>query len=318
MLLSIITPTYNRANKLRDVYLSLRDQSFQDFEWVIVDDGSIDNTKQVVFELIKNAKFKIKYTKICHGGKHFATRRAYEVAAGDWVFELDSDDTLYDETTLQKISTWISELKNTHCAIAGCFIDQHNNKMPELNNKCFVDYNREDYLDTFCNLDTWNLLNIPWVMKMEYARSVMPPKITDNLSYFPEAVINFRRVLNKDDFNLRVYNTPIYRYNMYNEDSVSVNTSKTNAMWWYHKSMILDLKKWHLSDKYQKFYKSHVHGLLNFPGKTLKDKWLVLYNAGDLNAFWRNLPSYILKTLFSVTNVDNKHQITFLGIRISV
>ena len=48
ILFSVITPTYNRAEKLKDCFLGLPKQSFSNFEWLIIDDGSIDKTKSLV------------------------------------------------------------------------------------------------------------------------------------------------------------------------------------------------------------------------------------------------------------------------------
>ena len=51
MLLTIFTPTYNRANKLENDYNSLKNQISSEYEWLIVDDGSIDNTKKLLKNL---------------------------------------------------------------------------------------------------------------------------------------------------------------------------------------------------------------------------------------------------------------------------
>ena len=48
---TIFTPTYNRKNKLNNLYQSLRKQSFFNFEWLIIDDGSLDDTKELVYSL---------------------------------------------------------------------------------------------------------------------------------------------------------------------------------------------------------------------------------------------------------------------------
>ena len=52
MLITIFTPTYNRAELLPRLYKSLQEQTNKDFEWVIVDDGSTDNTKEVIDNII--------------------------------------------------------------------------------------------------------------------------------------------------------------------------------------------------------------------------------------------------------------------------
>jgi len=58
---TVFTPTYNRANTLPRVYESLRAQTFRDFEWLIVDDGSKDDTKQIVERWQAMAEFPIRY-----------------------------------------------------------------------------------------------------------------------------------------------------------------------------------------------------------------------------------------------------------------
>lgn len=61
MELTILTPTYNRAELLKNLFQSLQTQIIHKFEWLIVDDGSTDNTRVTVEEFIKIAKFPIRY-----------------------------------------------------------------------------------------------------------------------------------------------------------------------------------------------------------------------------------------------------------------
>jgi len=58
---TVFTPTYNRAHTLPRVYESLKHQTFRDFEWLIVDDGSTDNTKELVEVWQKENLFPIRY-----------------------------------------------------------------------------------------------------------------------------------------------------------------------------------------------------------------------------------------------------------------
>lgn len=94
--LTIITPTYNRANLLLSCFLSLCKQTDFSFEWIIVDDGSTDNTEDVVNEF-STTSFPIKYIKKINGGKHTALNASHSYINGEYVLILDSDDTLtYD------------------------------------------------------------------------------------------------------------------------------------------------------------------------------------------------------------------------------
>ena len=70
-LITILTPTYNRAHLLGKLYESLLNQENYNFEWLIIDDGSTDNTKDVV-KTFKNEKFAVKYMFKENGGKHRA------------------------------------------------------------------------------------------------------------------------------------------------------------------------------------------------------------------------------------------------------
>ena len=94
-LLSIVTPTYNRADYLPQCYQSLKDQTDQHFEWIIVDDGSTDNTAKVVASFqAETPEMQIQYVKKANGGKHTALNASHPFIHGDYVLVLDSDDTL--------------------------------------------------------------------------------------------------------------------------------------------------------------------------------------------------------------------------------
>jgi len=94
---TVFTPTYNRKHTLPRVYESLRNQTFRDFERLIVDDGSTDNTKELVEQWQKEANFPIHYFYQENQGKHIAFNRAVELAKGGLFLPLDSDDACVPE-----------------------------------------------------------------------------------------------------------------------------------------------------------------------------------------------------------------------------
>ncbi|OCA70478.1 hypothetical protein BBI01_10990 [Chryseobacterium artocarpi] len=94
MIITIFTPTYNRAEYLLKLYESLLNQTSKEFEWVIVDDGSSDNTYDVVTNFIEENKILIKYFKQENSGKHIAINKGVELAQGKLFFIVDSDDYL--------------------------------------------------------------------------------------------------------------------------------------------------------------------------------------------------------------------------------
>ncbi len=94
MRLSIVTPTYNRAKLLPRLYRSLCSQTCRDFEWIVVDDGSSDNTCSIVESFIEEKRIPIRYIPKNNGGKHTAVNVAAKEAKGELFFIADSDDWL--------------------------------------------------------------------------------------------------------------------------------------------------------------------------------------------------------------------------------
>ncbi|MDD2498497.1 MAG: glycosyltransferase family 2 protein [Desulfitobacteriaceae bacterium] len=129
-LFTVFTPTYNRAHTLDRVYESLRKQTFSDFEWLIVDDGSTDNTRDLVKEWRKKAKFPIRYIRQPNQGKHIAFNRGVQEARGELFLNLDSDDSCVKEALERFRYHWVSIPKNKRSqfsAVTCLCVDQFNN-----------------------------------------------------------------------------------------------------------------------------------------------------------------------------------------------
>lgn len=96
-MITVFTPTYNRGNLLNRLYQSLCRQNYKEFEWIIVDDGSLDDTSSIV-NIIQDkhpcGDFSILYYKKENGGKHTAVNTGVQKAHGDLFFIADSDDIL--------------------------------------------------------------------------------------------------------------------------------------------------------------------------------------------------------------------------------
>lgn len=92
-MITILTPTYNRKENLKNLYKSLLYQTNHKFQWLIIDDGSNDNTKELV-DGFHNSNFEIDYYYKENGGKHTALNYSHQYIKGDWTFVVDSDDIL--------------------------------------------------------------------------------------------------------------------------------------------------------------------------------------------------------------------------------
>lgn len=100
-----MTPTYNRAHLLTTCYTSLCRQTVKDFEWIIVDDGSRDDTEAVV-KTFAEADFPVIYVKKENGGKHTALNASHPYIRGRYVLILDSDDYLTEDAVEQVVLRW--------------------------------------------------------------------------------------------------------------------------------------------------------------------------------------------------------------------
>ena len=113
--LTIFTPTYNRANTLGRLYESLKIQSNQDFEWLIVDDGSSDDTQALIDSFIEEQILSIRYIKQSNAGKQAAWNNAVLNAQGEFFCGVDSDDALAAANNIEEIfaNTEINQVLET-------------------------------------------------------------------------------------------------------------------------------------------------------------------------------------------------------------
>jgi glycosyltransferase involved in cell wall biosynthesis len=103
---TVFTATFNRAHTLNRVFESLMRQTFRDFEWVIGDDGSTDNTEALIRKWQLDAWFPIHYFKQEHAGKHFVYNRGINEASGEYLVEVDSDDAIKPQALERAYYHW--------------------------------------------------------------------------------------------------------------------------------------------------------------------------------------------------------------------
>lgn len=104
---TVFTPTYNRAHVLPRAYESLKKQTFKRFEWLIIDDGSNDETPTIVQSWIAQKQIPIRYILQTHGHKKKAHNRAVREARGELLLTLDSDDELLPNSLEIFYRVWI-------------------------------------------------------------------------------------------------------------------------------------------------------------------------------------------------------------------
>lgn len=206
--ISILTPTYNRGKLLLPLYDSLKNLTFKDFEWLIVDDGSEDDTEQYALSWIahniQNAEFPIRYIKKSNGGKHTAINRGVREANGELILILDSDDTLPSDS-LATIAQYYEQCKGYKDCAGVCGLMAHHDgqligtgfpKDPMYESALLFRYAEKGNV-------TGDLLE---VYKTSVMREFPFPEI-DNEKFCPESLV-WNRIANK--YKLFCFNKVIY------------------------------------------------------------------------------------------------------------
>ncbi|MBE5956557.1 MAG: glycosyltransferase family 2 protein [Lachnospiraceae bacterium] len=215
--ITVFTPTYNRAYIISVLYQSLKRQSFKNFEWLVVDDGSQDETEELLKQWInENNDFPIRYFRQKNGGKCCAINKGLELARGELFFTVDSDDYLTDDA-LEKINIWEKELskKQRYCGFAGNLgISEC-----ETPNHLFKEkYYEGSALDRYGKVDGERAM----VFYTEVHRKYMYPIFSEE-RFMTEAV-TWNRMAH-DGYKMRFYNDIIWIYE-YREDGLTKSGSR--------------------------------------------------------------------------------------------
>lgn len=105
--ITVFTPAFNRAHTLHLCYESLQRQTCKNFKWLIIDDGSTDNTRELVESWVAEKNdFEIIYEYKENGGMHTAHNRAYELIDTELNVCIDSDDYLTDDAIEKILACW--------------------------------------------------------------------------------------------------------------------------------------------------------------------------------------------------------------------
>lgn len=141
--LTILTPTYNRDELLQRLYKSLCKQTCQEFQWLVIDDGSTDSTQELMEKFIKENEIHIEYEKKENGGKHTALNYSHSYIKGNYVVIVDSDDLLTYDAVEKIIRKW--EQYDADSTIAG--ITFQRGKIE--NGQTFDNHIKGEYQSTF-------------------------------------------------------------------------------------------------------------------------------------------------------------------------
>ncbi|SCJ25497.1 glycosyltransferase family 2 protein [Intestinimonas butyriciproducens] len=202
-LTTVFTPTYNRAYLLPRLYQSLKAQTVTNFEWLIVDDGSTDDTQQVIQRWAEQEnKFSIRYTRVENGGKHRAINLGVQLARGELFFIVDSDDALAPNA-MERINFWRNSIRGSSefAGVSGTCITFDGKAVGTTISGEFVD----------ATVLQWGELGISGDKAEVYYTDVLKrypfPEISGE-TFLTEAVV-WNRIGN-DGLKLRYFNEQIY------------------------------------------------------------------------------------------------------------
>ncbi len=107
IIVTVLTPTYNRKKFIKRLYDSLLKQTSFQFQWLVIDDGSTDGTKNWFSSIKKkNLPFELDYIYKSNGGKHTALNYSHKYIIGDYLIIVDSDDYLTTDAISSIIAKW--------------------------------------------------------------------------------------------------------------------------------------------------------------------------------------------------------------------
>lgn len=127
--LTVFTPTYNRAHTLGRVYESLCRQTSDDFEWMVIDDGSTDDTEKLIQKFNEDHKLTIHYIYKENGGLYTGYNVAYETIRTELCVCIDSDDYMPDDAVEKIISFWKQYGSDKYAGLLGLDYDVTSRKI---------------------------------------------------------------------------------------------------------------------------------------------------------------------------------------------
>ena len=254
MRITVFTPTYNRADVIENLYCSLQAQTFHDFEWLVIDDGSIDNTKQL-FEKWKKQenKFPIRYIYSENKGKMKEINVAMDLAQGTLFFTVDSDDILVPEA-LEKIDCWERAMPydESFCGLAGdSSYSLTKKKNPVLPGKFYDATLFQRYRD---NGKEYIGADRAWVFYTHIYRKYKFPEF-EGEKFIAEAVVWNRMA--RDGLKIRCFNDIIYKFEQHENgltDTIAntlINSPKGYGLW---KAELIKFRKYSLFRRLKEYY----------------------------------------------------------------
>ena len=270
LFLTVFTPTYNRKHTLHRVYDSICKQTLQKvdgkyiFEWIIVDDGSSDGTKELVQSWQKETDFPIRYFYQENQGKPTASRKGIERAKGELFLFADSDDEFFSDTFETFYNIWqnFSDEEKKKCGGIGVLCqDQYGNRIGcdyPITNRLLPSL---DVVFGWRDIglgETWAVLKT-----VNLKKAFVIPDKAKNLKFIPESFFWSRIVFEIKSYSYFV-NKVLRIYYKNENDSISKDIRDKYPEGFLFESYWFVTKYYKVAFKYPKVYLKHLLKLIYF------------------------------------------------------
>lgn len=228
---TIFTPIYNGEKHLERVFKSILGQNFKDFEWIVVDDGSTDNTANLIENfIVENPQLTIVFIKQNNIGKHRTWNKAVDIASGILFVPADADDYFVPESLFFFHAKWSELTEETQSKLSGINVlcmdnDTNHIKGDQFPSDGYVSNNLELYYKLKIKGEKWGCVRVDLLKSRKF------PIVKG--SFYPESYL---WLYFSKKFKVLCFNKPLRKYytspfgltSMSSKKNINLNQLKIN------------------------------------------------------------------------------------------
>lgn len=226
MKISIIMPTYNDANTIIESLNSVINQTYKNYELIIIDDGSTDNVKEIISDFINenNVSDKIKYYYQENKDQLNAIKNGLKYVTGDYIYILHSDDLFYDNNSLKEFVIFQEKNPNYDAYIGDCVIIDKNSSVTGMQHTLKYKHKKGRVALVYLWLGR-NLYNDMAFFKKEcFEDHVYKHYLTDNTLFW------ISQSEKEKCLKVKNLNRPMYRYRVFEGNYINNEIGKLNVI----------------------------------------------------------------------------------------
>lgn len=249
--ISIIVPIYNKEQYIRNFINSVKQQTYSNYELILVNDGSTDNSIQVATDELKNTNIDYKIINKENGGQSSARNEGIKIAKGEWIVMPDSDDALQNDY----LETMIKAVNKTNSLVGLCdleYVDEENifkktQRTGELDAKDGKEFFKDFILHKIAIGPTLLIINTKFLINIKLQFNEKS-RYSEEFIFITELLYNSKKVVHIKE--------NIYNYCL-REGSVSTGASSDRILNGYLEIEKYSEKYKKKTDKYSKMYNKY-------------------------------------------------------------